>query len=90
MERDIALVVNKGYLSSDVLNIMMKAGKPLLENAVLIDKYEGENIQDGSISYTYRLTYRNPNETLKEEDIAPVHESIKKALISKAKAELRI
>ncbi len=89
MERDIALVHSKEYSSKDILNLIKKTGSPLLEEAELIDKYAGDNIPKGSISHAFRIRYRDKKKTLKEEEINPVHEKIRKALVSKFKAELR-
>ena len=55
----------------------------------LIDRYEGSSIPEDSISQAFRIKYRDPNKTLVEEDINPIHEKIRIALKEKIKADLR-
>ena len=89
MERDIALIHSKKYSSLDVINIIKKFGRPLLEKVELIDRYEGASIPDDSVSQAFRIKYRDLKKTLVEEDINPIHEKIRNALKEKIKADLR-
>ncbi len=89
MERDIALIHSKKYSSSEVLNVIKKAGSPLLENAELIDRYEGSSIPTDFVSQAFRIRYRDNKKTLAEQDINPIHEKIRKSLKDKFDAELR-
>tara|TARA_Y100001968_G_scaffold315030_1_gene341166 strand:+ start:5 stop:2482 length:2478 start_codon:yes stop_codon:yes gene_type:complete len=89
MERDIALIHSKKYSSSEIINLIKKAGRPLLEKVELIDRYEGSSIPEDSISQAFRIRYRDAKKTLVEEDINPVHEKVRKTLKEKLKANLR-
>ncbi len=89
MERDIALIHSKKYSSLEIINLIKKSGRPLLEKVELIDRYEGSSIPEDSVSQAFRIKYRDPKKTLVEEDINPIHEKIRKALKEKIKAELR-
>ncbi|WP_269612873.1 phenylalanine--tRNA ligase subunit beta [Prochlorococcus marinus] len=89
MERDIALIHSKKYTSLEIINVIKKSGRPLLEKVELIDRYEGSTIPDDSVSQAFRIKYRDPKKTLVEEDINPIHEKIRNALKEKIKAELR-
>ena len=89
MERDIALIHSKKYSSLEIINLMRKTGRPLLEKVELIDRYEGSSIPDDSVSQAFRIKYRDPKKTLVEEDINPIHEKIRTALKEKLNAELR-
>ena len=89
MERDIALIHSKKFSSIEIINLIKKTGKPLLEKVDLIDRYEGSSIPEDSISEAFRIRYRDPKKTLVEEDINPIHEKIRKALKDKLKAQLR-
>jgi len=89
MERDIALIHAKKYSSLEIMNLIKKSGRPLLEKVELIDRYEGSSIPEDSISQAFRIRYRDIKKTLVEEDINPIHEKIRKALKDKIKAELR-
>ncbi len=89
MERDIALIHSKKYSSLEIINLIKKTGRPLLENVELIDRYEGSSIPEGSISQAFRIRYRDTKKTLVEEDINPIHEKVRESLAVKFKAELR-
>ncbi len=89
MERDIALIHSKKYSSLEIINLIRKSGRPLLEKVELIDRYEGSSIPEDSVSQAFRIKYRDTNKTLVEEDIAPIHEKIRTALKEKINADLR-
>ncbi len=89
MERDIALIHSRKYSSLEIINIIKKSGRPLLEKVELIDRYEGSSIPEDSISQAFRIKYRDPKKTLIEEDINPIHEKIRTALKEKLNADLR-
>ena len=69
--------------------MITKAGSPILEKAELIDRYEGSNVQEGSISQAFRITYRDKKKTLSDKEVNPIHEKIRLALIKQFSAELR-
>ncbi|WP_269610326.1 phenylalanine--tRNA ligase subunit beta [Prochlorococcus marinus] len=89
MERDIALIHSKKYSSLEIINLIKKTGRPLLEKVELIDRYEGSSIPEDSVSQAFRIKYRDPKKTLVEEDINPIHEKIRNALKERIKADLR-
>ncbi|MCP9774552.1 phenylalanine--tRNA ligase subunit beta [Cyanobium sp. WAJ14-Wanaka] len=87
-ERDLAVVLPKTSLSSELISVIRKAGKPLLENVELIDRYEGAQVGDGLCSQAFRLRYRNPERTLTEEEVENTQAAVLKAL-EKHGAQLR-
>ena len=89
MERDIALIHSKKYSSDEIMSLIKRSGKPLLEKVELIDRYEGSSIPEDSVSQAFRIRYRDPKKTLVEKDINPIHEKIRKSLKEKIKAQLR-
>ncbi len=89
LERDIALIVDRNMNSLEIVNSIIKSGKPLLENVELIDRYEGDSLGDGKCSLAFRLTYRHMDRTLSDPDIQPTHEKIRNNLKSQYSAELR-
>lgn len=89
MERDIALIVNKECTSSEITSLIRKEGKPLLEDVELVDRYQGENLEENKVSQAFRITYRDTNKTLTENDINPIHEKIRNALVNNLNAKLR-
>ncbi len=89
MERDINFIFRKEYLVIDIVSQIRKSGKKLLEEVKLLDIYEDEKIGEDNISYTFRLSYRDPNKTLIEEDISEIHKLIINTIERKFKTKLR-
>jgi phenylalanyl-tRNA synthetase beta chain len=88
-ERDLALVVPSTTASGDLLQAIRKAGKPLLEQAELVDRYEGEQVAAGSCSQAFRLRYRDAKRTLTDAEVDGAHQAIRAALEKQFGAQLR-
>jgi phenylalanyl-tRNA synthetase beta chain len=88
-ERDLALVVPSSTRSAQLLQVIRKAGRPLLEQAELVDRYEGEPLASGQCSQAFRLRYRNPQRTLTEAEVESAHSLIQAALEKQLGAQLR-
>jgi phenylalanyl-tRNA synthetase beta chain len=88
-ERDLALVVPSSTRSAELLQVIRKAGRPLLEKAELIDRYEGQPLASGQCGQAFRLRYRDPRRTLTEEEVEQKHELIRAALEKQLGAQLR-
>jgi phenylalanyl-tRNA synthetase beta chain len=88
-ERDLALVVEGGITAADLLQAIRKAGKPLLEQAELIDRYEGEPVKAGFCSQAFRLRYRDASRTLTEAEVEEAHSRVRQSLERQFAAELR-
>ncbi len=89
MERDINFIFNKKYLVNEIISIIKKSGKKLLEDVYLIDVYEDNNFGKDFISYTFRLAYRDYEKTLLDSDIADLHENIVLIIENKFSTKLR-
>jgi phenylalanyl-tRNA synthetase beta chain len=88
-ERDLALVVPSSVSSASLLNAIRKAGKPLLEQAELVDRFEGSQVGEGFCSQAFRLRYRDPERTLTDEVVEGAHQKVRQALEKQFKAQLR-
>jgi phenylalanyl-tRNA synthetase beta chain len=88
-ERDLALVVPASTASGLLLQAIRKAGKPLLEQAELVDRYEGDQLGAGQCSQAFRLRYRDPKRTLTDADVDGAHAKIRAALEKQFGAQLR-
>jgi phenylalanyl-tRNA synthetase beta chain len=88
-ERDLALVVPRSTQASALLQTIRKAGKPLLEHAELIDRYEGSQLENDTCSQTFRLRYRDPQRTLTDEQVEQAHAAVRSALEKQCGATLR-
>jgi phenylalanyl-tRNA synthetase beta chain len=88
-ERDLAVLVPRELAAADLLQAINKAGRPLLEHAELIDRYEGDPVPDGLCSQAFRLRYRDPVRTLVDQQVEQVHSAIIASVQKRFKAQLR-
>ncbi|MDR0325506.1 MAG: phenylalanine--tRNA ligase subunit beta [Oscillospiraceae bacterium] len=68
ISRDLALICKKETPAAEIVAIICKAGGALLEDCVLFDVYEGRSIPEDSRSLAYRLTFRAPDRTLRDDE----------------------
>ena len=87
--RDINFLFNKKFLVDEIISQIKKSGKKLLEEVNLIDVYEDNKLGKGFISYTFRLSYRDPQKTLLDSEIVELHENIIKMIENKFSTKLR-
>ena len=73
-----------------LLQAIRTAGKPLLEQAELVDRYAGEQVAAGRCSQAFRLRYRDPKRTLTDAEVDQTHQTIRAALEKQFGAELRV
>ncbi len=88
--RDIAMVADN-QLSNDDIVIFIKKQKPAdLEKIELFDLFENpETIGEGKRSLAYRLTFRNFERTLNDDEVNRTVGNLREALSNKLKVELR-
>ena len=89
LREDIAIVVESSVPAATVLDVVRKAGGKLLARAEVFDVYRGEQIPAGRTSLAIALTFRAPDRTLTDADVAPVREKIVARLGSELGGELR-
>lgn len=87
--RDIALVLDEGVPSGDVVKIIESHNNGMIESIDLFDVYVGDQIEKGKKSLAYSIVFRLPERTLTDEDIQGVMDSILKDLNEKFDAKLR-
>ena len=88
-ERDLALVVPHDTPAAALLGAIRKAGRPLLERADLVDRYEGAQLGAGQCSQAFRLRYRDSRRTLTDEEVEQAHAKVRSALEKQFGAVLR-
>jgi phenylalanyl-tRNA synthetase beta chain len=87
--RDVSLLTTEDVTVGAVTEIIAQTGGKLLERAELFDVYRGKQIPDGMKSLSFSLTYRAPDRTLTDEEVAKTHEKILKAIEENTGAGLR-
>jgi len=88
-ERDLALVVPESTSAAALLAAIRKAGRPLLEQAELVDRYSGAQVDPGCCSQAFRLRYRDERRTLTDEEVEAAHNRVRASLEQQFGARLR-
>ncbi|XJS11469.1 phenylalanine--tRNA ligase subunit beta [Aerococcaceae bacterium WGS1372] len=78
--RDIALLVNKDQQHQELVDIIKQNGGEYLLTVSLFDRYVGDNIPEDKQSLAYHLVFRNPVNTLKDEDVEEAMNQIIRSL----------
>ena len=86
--RDISMYVSKDIKYKDIESSIIKANKKLIEEVKLFDIYENENDKERK-SIAVRITFRDNNKTLEENEINTVMDKVIKNLENNVKAEIR-
>ena len=89
IERDINLIFNKKYSINEIITFIRKSGKKLLEDVNLVDIYSDESLGKDNISYTFRLSFRDQNKTLKDSDVSELNAEIISNIENKYSAKIR-
>lgn len=81
--RDISLSMRKEVLAGDIEETIQTKGGKLLESVELFDIYEGSQLVQGYKSMAYKIVFRAPDRTLKDEEVNKVMDKIISALEEK-------
>ena len=87
--KDMAFILDKNILNSEVSDTIKANGGKYLTNIEVFDVYEGEKIDLNSKSIAYSLTFNSNEGTLNDEEITIIFNKVIDAVISKFKAVLR-
>ena len=80
VHQDLAVVVPEETPAAAVRAAVFDAGGELLRSAEVFDLYRGEQVGKGQKSLALRLSFRAPDRTLTDEEVAPLRERIREAL----------
>lgn len=89
VERDVALVVDRGFASEQVIRWINELGEPLIESVKVFDYYVGAPIPDGKKSLAYKISYRAGERTLTDAEVNDLHQSLVERLGNTFGAERR-
>lgn len=87
-DRDIAFYVPNSTSVAELTRAMRKAAGPLLDSIEVFDEYKGDRVPEGQRSLAFRLVYRT-DRTLKDEDVEPVMQKVRDALVDRFSVDLR-
>ena len=89
VDRDLALLVDRGVKFADIEIAARKAGGKLLRDLRLFDVYEGDKLPQGKKSYAISLTLQDPEKTLNDKAIDAMMTKIVNSIKQSTGAELR-
>lgn len=89
MERDIAVVVDRGVTGGALSDAIASSAGELLESVRVFDVYTGERIGADKKSVALALVYRHGERTLTEEEVSEAHSKVLAKLEQSFGAELR-
>ena len=88
LRQDFAVTLPAGVPAGEILARVREAAGETLEDVEVFDVYTGEQVGEGRRSLALALTFRAPDSTLTDEDVAPARERII-ATLREAGGELR-
>ncbi|HET7559563.1 MAG TPA: phenylalanine--tRNA ligase subunit beta, partial [Limnochordia bacterium] len=89
VQRDLAILVDKGVYAARIEAAIMAAAGPLLVHLALFDVYEGERIPKGMRSLAYALSFGSNERTLTEDEVERAIEQVVAHLRTNLNAEIR-
>jgi len=87
--KDVAFVLDKEILASDVVREIKKSGGKLLKEIQIFDKYEGEKIDSDKKSLAFKLTFNDLTKTLTDDEVMELFNKIITNVSSKFNCTLR-
>jgi phenylalanyl-tRNA synthetase beta chain len=88
-ERDFAFIVDKNFVSQDLVNIIYNVDKNLIREVKIFDVYQGENIPEDKKSIAINVSIQSNEKTLKEQDLDLLNKSIIEIVEKKTGAKIR-
>ncbi|MEO8031299.1 MAG: phenylalanine--tRNA ligase subunit beta [Gemmatimonadota bacterium] len=89
VERDVALVLPAGVTADAVRAAIITAGDASLESVAAFDEYRGKGLMAGTRSVAFRLVFRDPVRTLRDQDVDSAVTKALAALESSLGVQLR-
>lgn len=74
--RDFAFVIDEKYSSGQIINLVKKIDKKLINDVKIFDVYQGDNISPGKKSIAFNVTLEPKDKTLSEKDIEQISKKI--------------
>ncbi|HUE26261.1 MAG TPA: phenylalanine--tRNA ligase subunit beta [Solirubrobacteraceae bacterium] len=90
VREDLAVVIPDEVSAARVIEVVRSSGAPLLRTAEVFDVYrDPERVGEGNVSLALRLSYRAPDRTLTDEEVAHQREQITRALAQELGGRVR-
>lgn len=89
IERDLSIVVDEPVRWQQVAEQIDEAAPALLEDVTFIGTYRGKQVGTGRKSVTFRMMFRDPDKTLRHDEVDPQVAAVVERVRSNLNAELR-
>lgn len=89
IEKDLAFIVDKNIISSDLEQTIKRASGRLLKDITAFDVYQSSSLDDNKKSVAYHLIYQDETRTLTEKEVMELFNKAITAVESKFNAKLR-
>jgi len=89
IERDLSIVVDESAPWSDIEKAVTDARPALMDRLQFVGVYRGRQVGKSRKSVTMRLVFRDPDKTLRHDEVDPQVDRVVKSLEEKLSAELR-
>lgn len=86
--RDIALVVDRSVSVADVIKAMTDTDSHV-EAADLFDEFTSDKLGQGKKSLAFHIYYADPNRTLTNDEVTPIHSRVTQHLVDSFQASIR-
>jgi len=87
--RDVSIVIDEALPAASVRGTIRAAAPSSLASIAEFDRYQGKGVPEGRVSLSLRLTFRDPDRTLTDDEVHAATERIVDALRSAHGAEQR-
>jgi phenylalanyl-tRNA synthetase beta chain len=89
VERDLAFVLPKTMLATEVANEIKKQSGPLLQSIDIFDVFEGGNLPADHVSVAYKMVFQDMEGTLTEEKLTALQSQIVSGVEKKLHVKVR-
>jgi phenylalanyl-tRNA synthetase beta chain len=76
ISRDIAVIVEQGVASNDLIKLIKKVGKSYVKSAEVFDVYQGPNLTVNQKSIAISIVYQDATKTMTEDEVKKIHAEI--------------
>jgi len=89
IERDLSVIVAEDIAWQQIQQLIESTSPQYMETLNFITTYRGKPIEKGAKSVSFRMTFRNPDATLRHEEVDPQVNAVVEILKREVNAELR-
>jgi phenylalanyl-tRNA synthetase beta chain len=89
IERDLSVVVDESVRWRQIEQVVEQIDPPLLDQVRFITTYRGRQTGKGRKSVSFRMAFRDPQKTLRHEEVDPQVEAVMQRLNQELSAEIR-